>query len=97
MTLHAAGSRDSFFQERLRMASLPREPGVRQRPSAALAEKVLQFYGQKCVISEKEPGQDLHHVNENHNDTVFANLVPIGATFNQGIRRRQLIEDLHPL
>lgn len=96
MTLLATGNWDSFFQERLRRVILAQEPGPRQRPSAALSQKVRQFYEQKCVISDGMPGPELHHVNEDRSDTLFANLVPIGGSFNQGIRLREFFDDLHP-
>jgi hypothetical protein len=91
---------DSFFNERLRRYMSCPEPGPRQRASKGLKAEVLEYYGNRCVISGKRPGLDAHHVNEDSSDTIFANLVPVAAGYNSGIERNkattQLLDDLDP-
>jgi len=58
---------------------------------------VHEYYGEQCVISLQRVGLEVHHVNEDPSDTIFANLVPIAHGYNSGIRLKELFHDLHPL
>lgn len=91
---------NSFFVERVRQASKLRRGGPRRKPSPALRNEVLEFYELKCVIDNGFPGIHLHHLNECPADTEFCNLIPTGATYNDGIERDhrqiQLLSRLQP-
>jgi hypothetical protein len=87
---------DPFFNERLRRYMSRPEPGPRQEAGEQLKTEVREYYGGNCVISGERAGLEVHHVNEDPSDTIFANLVPIARGYNSGIRLNQLVDDLDP-
>ena len=62
----------------------------RQRISPLLRERVLQFYGGACVLTNAPiSGSDLHHLDENNANSVFENLIPLSAELNEAIERNK--------
>lgn len=60
----------------------------RQKISQALREEVLQFYGGVCVLTNAVTlAIDLHHLDDNHANSVFANLIPLSGELNGAIDR----------
>lgn len=85
---------DHYFQKsliRYVKAYKLREEGRKPEQKRTLTQKkkdaVYRFYGRQCVICDGCTALDVNHINEDHTDDDFANLIPLCCGANQGIER----------
>ncbi|MCK4788309.1 MAG: hypothetical protein KAV87_31495 [Desulfobacteraceae bacterium] len=77
---------------------------MRKKPSPNLKKKVFAFYGTGCVVrgATNENMLDLAHIDDNSENTIFENLLPLSKDLNgacqdsKGQRKPDLPEELFP-